>query len=369
MRRLLAAVLAPLLALPAAELATLDGDLLRGALHLEADAALLDARRVALADADWLRLDDGPLAEPAAWTGLGAWLVDGSWLPAERLTAAPSSDAVRIIGPFGQLDLPLAALLGWCEDELPPAADSDHLTVAAGPLDGRVRGVRDGRLQVATSLDPQPLSLAIEDVRSLRLAQAARTAPGPVLLAVLDPRRPPLRLAAGAILAPAAAPAAAIDPAPLAGRRLQVAGNRRVWLSDLRPAAVQEDGAFGVVWPWKADTDLDGAPLRLGGRRWAKGISVHSRARLAWRLDGAYLRLRALAGIADALGQEGDCTASLAVDGTVRWQRASVAGGDAPIPIAIDLTGGRELELRVDYGARYDIGDHFTLADAWLVRR
>jgi hypothetical protein len=89
---------------------------------------------------------------------------------------------------------------------------------------------------------------------------------------------------------------------------------------------------------------------------------------LRWNLAHAYVRLRALAGIADSFADQGDCAASLVADTKVLWRRESVKGHDKPIVLDLDLSGVETLELHVDYGARYDIGDHFVLADSYLVK-
>jgi len=102
--------------------------------------------------------------------------------------------------------------------------------------------------------------------------------------------------------------------------------------------------------------------------RYERGVAVHSQARLGWNLNGTYTRLRALSGIADLVGDQGDCAASLSVDGKVVWSKDSVRGGEKPQIIDLDLTGAKKLELRVEYGARYDIADHFILADAYLIK-
>jgi hypothetical protein len=165
----------------------------------------------------------------------------------------------------------------------------------------------------------------------------------------------------------AAAPQLAIGKALLPAR-LRLEGGRRVYLSETTPDQVVEEGAFGVVWPWSRDRNLDGSPLRLGGVRYDRGIVVHSKARLVWNLNGCYTRLHALVGIADIVADQGDCAASLIADGKELWHRDSVKGGDKPIPLDLDLSGVRRLELHVDYGARYDIGDHLALADSYLVK-
>ncbi len=328
-------------------------------------------RQLSLADLDWLTLEDAPstptgTADTASATP-GLWLTDGSWLPFSAL-ASTADDTVLANTRYGSHAVPLRVLSGWGATLPAPAADGlDRVVVASGPLDGRVRGLRGGKLLFASSLDPEPLALELGDVLAVRLAQPTAVPAGLSLLVNVDAGHPPIRLRiAGATLVLAA------SGEPVSGlgtQRLRVDGGRRVWLSALSPNAVNEEGAFGVVWPWQRDVGLDGGPLILGGKRYAKGIAVHSAARLAWDLGGAYLRLRALVGIADLVAPEGDCVVILRGDGKELWQRARVRGGESPIALDLDLSGIQHLELEIGLGERYDIGDHLLLADAYLVRR
>jgi hypothetical protein len=202
----------------------------------------------------------------------------------------------------------------------------------------------------------------------MRFAVPIRPSKGVRLAATLNELYPPLRvvpLADGFALA--AAPQVRLGDA-IAATRLRVEGGRRVFLSELDPSVVEEIGAFGVVWPHKRDRNLDDSPLRLGGVRYERGVVVHSQARLAWKLNGTYTRLRTLVGIADLVGDQGDCAASLIIDGKEVWSKSSVRGGENPHKIDLDLTGAKTLELKVDYGARYDIADHLALADAYLIK-
>jgi hypothetical protein len=167
---------------------------------------------------------------------------------------------------------------------------------------------------------------------------------------------------------PAAAsdgPFAVADPG--AGIRARVEGPRRTYLSELTPSVVEDRGAFGVVWPWQRDRDLDGAPIRLGGRWHPRGITVHSEARLQWPLKGQFLRLRGECGIADVVAPEGDCVAIIAGDGR-ELVRHRARSGAAPLVLDLDLSGVQLLELRVELGERHDIGDHLVIADGTLVR-
>ncbi len=359
--------------LHAASVGTLDGRTLNGpALVLDGKAGTVacGGTTMALADCDWLEPGAGTGLANAANRAFGVWLVDGSWLPAERIRPGAADHTVELVGPLGTLTLPLAALRGWSTSGEPPAgekAEADQVQLESGVYSGRVEGIVAGKLILRLDIDPKPQELALDQVRGLRLAGALKSGRGLRLNAVLDDAHPPLRLLPGDPLTLAAAPAVAVG-AGISAVRLRIDGGRRVWLGDLAAAHVEETGAFGVVWPWQKDRNLDGSPLRLGGVRYDHGLTVHSQASLSWKTAGAYERLRATVGIADLVADQGDCAASVLADGKTVWKRDSIKGGEKPQLIDLDLTGVQVLELHVDYGARYDIGDHLVLADAYLIK-
>jgi len=315
---------------------------------------------VALKDCNSLTLG---AAQAQEWpqSRLGVWLIDGSFLPVTTIGADPAQDdAIQVDGPLGVMSLPLAKILGW-GPELPAMDDqnNDRVVVAAGPLLGRIQGITAGQLKILSPLSTAPLSLSVKDVAALRLAVATRKPTGIVLSAITDPNRPPLYVHPAPGLPLACIPGVATQDA-LTHLSLRVEGGRRIYLSALTPDSVAEEGAFGVVWHWKADTDLAGGPLRLGGVRYAHGLS--------WALGKGYVHLHTLAGIADLVAPEGDCSAELLGDGRSLWSKSSVKGSDKPLTIDVDLSGVSQLTVKVDFGARYDIGDHFTLADCWLLK-
>ena len=319
-----------------------------------------------LADCDWLEL--GPTAAPPAVAAprFGIWFTDGSWLPVTVMAAVGT--VIRATTPFGVHDVPLTAISGWGINEVTPAPDGlDRVLVASGPLDGRVRGLADGKLLVATSLDPEPLPFELSEIQGLRLAQAVRTPEGLSLWAVSDVLRAPTRLQVRGTQVVLAASGQPVTGELLPTLRLRVSGGRRQWLSDLTPTQVVEQGAFDVVWPWRRDTDLDGGPLLLGGVRQAKGLTVHSAATMTWTLGGAYLRLRTQLGIADVVVPEGDLVATFSGDGKQLWQ-GRVRGGQPVQSLDLPVVGITELRLEVALGERFDIGDHLMLGDAYLVR-
>jgi hypothetical protein len=373
----LGAFLATVTVLPlsAATVAALDGRVVTGErLTIDAKAATvgIGGTNVALADCDWIEPGDGAGIDLPGTPAkrLGLWLVDGSWLPVAGIAIGAKDNELAVSGPLGSFALPLTAVRGWGSGQALPEGDSkdDQVLLDSGLLSGRVDGLVAGKLVLKSALDPQPLTLALDQVRAVRLAIPVRTPKGVRLATTLDELHPPLRVqpsADGYVLA--VAPQVVLGPA-LSAARLRIEGGRRQYLSELDPAVLEETGAFGVVWPYKRDRNLDDSPLRLGGVRYERGLVVHSQAHLGWTLNGAYTRLRALVGIADLVGDQGDCAASLLVDGKVVWSKDNVRGGEKPVAIDLDLTGAKKLELKVEYGARYDIADHFALADAYLIK-
>jgi hypothetical protein len=324
-------------------------------------------RLPALTEVDSVVFGSGPI--PLADGPLGVLLVDGSWLPADALLAGSKPDCLLVRGCFGVLELPLEVVAAW-GDPLPEApASGDVVLVESGLLAGRVQGLAGGVLAFRSPLDPEPLSLQLSDIRAARLGNPARRPNGLRLRATTDPGKPGLDLLVTADgLALAAAPLVRVDPAALGALVLRVEGGRRVYLSDLVPGTVDESGMFGVVWPFTRNQALNGGPLRLGGVLRAKGLVVHSVATLRWPLAAAYLHLRAEVGISDSVAPEGDCVAVLRGDGRELW-RARVRGGEPVRRLDLDLGGVTELELTVEAGERFDIGDHLVLADAQLVKK
>ncbi|MFW5882008.1 MAG: NPCBM/NEW2 domain-containing protein [Planctomycetota bacterium] len=332
-------------------------------------------RRFALRDVDWLATGPGIPAPPvAASPGVAVLLCDGSWLPVERI-AVGGPDALAVESPLGALELTLEQCLGWGpvpwleaarRTQDGAAAATDRLLLAKEELTGLVQGIAGGQLRFAPDFAPdQVLDVAFDEVLGLCLREPARPPQRLYLRGRLRSLAPPLAILPGPELRLAGEPDHVLQALP-AGR-LIVEGGRRVWLSQLAPKDVEEEGAFGVTWHHATDRNIDGTPLILDGRRYERGLVVHSQARLTWALNGAYTRFSSLVGISDTVGREGDCTVHLLVDGAEVWSQR-VRGGQDPHQVAFTLAGAEQLELRVAFGKRYDIGDHVALAGAWLAR-
>jgi hypothetical protein len=152
----------------------------------------------------------------------------------------------------------------------------------------------------------------------------------------------------------------------------QSLGGRFVYLSDLEPADYRHVPYLSIDWPYKLDRNVLGEPLVVGGRRYLKGISMHSAARLTYRLDGKYNRFDSTVAVDDSAGQRGSVTFGVYVlrDGKLSeaYKSGIVRGGGAPERVSVDVSAADGLTLTVDYADRGDELDRAVWLDARLVK-
>lgn len=148
---------------------------------------------------------------------------------------------------------------------------------------------------------------------------------------------------------------------------LQPVGGRATYLSDLQPADYRQTPYLDLAWPYQRDRNVTGGRLRSGGQMFLKGLGVHSAARLVYSLEGRAVRFEALAGIDDSTQGAGSVVFRVLVDGQERFTSPVLRGGDAPMPVSVDLSGARTFELLVDYADRADVLDHADWLEARIV--
>jgi hypothetical protein len=153
------------------------------------------------------------------------------------------------------------------------------------------------------------------------------------------------------------------------------------YLSDLEPRGMKHTPFFGEfsdfhVFAYRRDKDFEGNRISLGHKTYAKGLAIHSKTVLKYRLGGDYRRFQAVMGIGDEINR-GNVDVTLRADekvifnGSVKVGENGAQGARRPLPqvLDIDVTGVVELEIVVDYGSdKIDIGDRLYLANARLVR-
>lgn len=351
----------------------------------------------------------------------GLVFADGGWLVAEITAADKQSVAAESVA-FGTLKLPKKSLAGVVVR--PPAGcqDRDRLLdrIAAGPPAGEGQGGNaagtSGESPSPNSPHPNPspkgegtdrLLLDNGDELTGRLLGIANDTikfesdVGPIdvktqrAIAILfgSPQRQPdakgLRawvgfsdgsrlLASQLTLQGDTLKLAASGQSLAASSRdlvfLQPLGGRAVYLSDLKPIEQEQTPFVSLAWPYRADRNVSGGLLRCAGRLYMKGLGVHSAARLVYDLSAGPVaganwtpgHFVASVGIDDSTDGGGCVQFRVLVDGQERYASPMVRGGDRPLPISVDVSGGRRLELIVDYGDRADVLDHADWLDARL---
>lgn len=141
------------------------------------------------------------------------------------------------------------------------------------------------------------------------------------------------------------------------------------YLSQLEPREVKYIPWFDLVWEYRRDRTLDGNALSLGGKTYARGLAIHSKTTLRYRIAGEFSRLQALAGIDDDVRHVGSQVQLIISGDGKRLFDAPVQAADPPRPLDLDVTGVRDLEIVVDFGADGGLqGDRLDLADAKLIK-
>lgn len=380
---------------PAVEIETLNGDRHAGELiELTDEAAILkrDQSTVTLPLASVVEIRFPAASPPVASTGPRVALIDGSRLTLSGFSVA--DDKARCETSYGffsltvarvshvrfgisttKLDEAWAALLSReSKNDLLVVKKDDVLDFLSGEA-GDVAGKGDAGDKIGFLLDGDDVPVAREKVygiifhrRAPNLSKSVcqvRLTGGDVLSVAKfswDSKELKARLVAGSDLVVPAALVAAID----------FSVERIKYLSDLKPRDVQYVPFFDIyLYEYRRDRSLDGTPLTLGGKSYARGLAIHSKATLKFRIGGEYTRFRAVAGIDDSVrGQNKNENVQLVISGDgKRLFDQEVKTTDAPRPIDLDVTGVRDLEILVDFGSDMrDVADHLDLADAKLLK-
>lgn len=140
-----------------------------------------------------------------------------------------------------------------------------------------------------------------------------------------------------------------------------------VYLGDLKESKYVFDPYLDTAWPFAVNGNVVGHHLRLGGSTYAQGIGLHSRARLSYRLAGAYRRFEALVGLDDRDGRGGEVRIRIWADGKPLFDRR-VTSRDGAVPLRLDVEKVRELTLEVDFGDNGDVRDVVNFAEARLIK-
>lgn len=121
----------------------------------------------------------------------------------------------------------------------------------------------------------------------------------------------------------------------------------------------------------RRDNSFEGEGLWLSGEdevlQFDKGLAIHSRSLLVYRLTEPYRRLTAIAGIDSRLQGRGNLV--LVVEGDNRELfRETISGKDPPRTLDLNIEGIRRLRILVDFGESLDVADHLNLCNARIIK-
>ena len=158
--------------------------------------------------------------------------------------------------------------------------------------------------------------------------------------------------------------------------RIDFSQGKVLYLGDLEPESSRwtpyfspgkEVPVLSQFFNPRKDRSLRPGELELAGRKYTKGLSLHSRTSLVYRLPGQFRRFKATVGIDDRVRPRGNV--QLVIHGDQReLLSTTVTGADEPLPLDLDLTGVRRLTILVDFGSDMDVADHLDLCDARIVK-
>jgi hypothetical protein len=154
---------------------------------------------------------------------------------------------------------------------------------------------------------------------------------------------------------------------------IQPIGGKVVYLSELSPASYRHIPFLSLPWEYQKNRSARKAALRAVGERHLLGLGMHSAARLTYDLDVPYRRFEASLAIDDETAGLGSVIGRIFTDdGSGEWkpryESPIVRGGQAPVPVSVDLTGAKRISLLIDFADRGDEGDLADWINARLVK-
>jgi hypothetical protein len=150
---------------------------------------------------------------------------------------------------------------------------------------------------------------------------------------------------------------------------LQPQTERAVWLPHNKSLGYKHIPFLSVERELGISKNVLGTRLRAGGATFLQGLGMASTSRVACDVTG-YRKFEAELAVDDAAGLRGSVIFRVLLQSapnewTPAYESPVVRGGEAPIPISIDLKGATRLALIVDFADR---GDECDWAN-WLATR
>ncbi|MCH9792776.1 MAG: NPCBM/NEW2 domain-containing protein [Planctomycetes bacterium] len=135
----------------------------------------------------------------------------------------------------------------------------------------------------------------------------------------------------------------------------------------MEPRNIKYTPFFDTVWKYRKDKHRDGGPLRLAGKEYSRGLYIHSKTLLQYRIKNEYRNFRAIMGIDDSVPSIGFVYVEIKGNGRTLYS-GNVRSSDRPVELNLDVRGVRDLDILVDFGDNLEICDHLDLCEARLIK-
>jgi hypothetical protein len=151
--------------------------------------------------------------------------------------------------------------------------------------------------------------------------------------------------------------------------KLDFSRGKLAYLSELAPSretvtlATEDDDQYARFVRYRKDMNLENQPIKLGGKQYLKGISLHAGTQLVYPIAGDYKEFRAVFGVDDGVETESRVEVLVEGDGRELF-RGQTARKEPPRPLALDVRGVRDLRITVRSTGLLDFGGQASLADA-----
>lgn len=135
-----------------------------------------------------------------------------------------------------------------------------------------------------------------------------------------------------------------------------------LYLSDVAPSEFTITEGFGRSL---RDLSIDGNPLSIGGRSFAKGVGTHAASYWGLYLGGNATRFEASVGVDDEVdGSNVGVEFKIVGGGKLLWESGTMQQGDAPKAVDLDVTGVQRLHLFVTDAGNGNSFDHANWCNA-----
>jgi len=149
---------------------------------------------------------------------------------------------------------------------------------------------------------------------------------------------------------------------------LTINNGRIVFLDTLSPHSHSSKGIVHVGWPFRTNRNVFNQPMRMDAVAFERGIGVHARSEILYRLDGEYETFAATIGLDDAVRPAGSVRFKILADDRDIYDSTLITGSDRAKPINVSVKGATWMTLIVETADGADIADWANWGAARLIK-